>query len=79
MPRPPKPLKYQHRPETLVRSKLKALRVLTTEQIVASLKPGAANPLTVKADGTIMEGNHRIFVLRERDVEVDTLPRTPYK
>jgi hypothetical protein len=34
--------------------------------------------LTVKPDGTIMNGNHRIRVLRDRGVDVDSLPRVPY-
>lgn len=38
-----------------------------------------ANPLVAKADGTIMNGNTRVFVLRERGDDVDALPRTSYE
>lgn len=38
-----------------------------------------ADPLVAKADGTIMSGNTRVFVLRERGYDVDALPRTPYE
>jgi hypothetical protein len=46
-----------------------------TEKIIESLKPGAAEALRVKANGTIMNGNTRIKVLQERGVDVDSLPR----
>jgi biotin operon repressor len=32
----------------------------------------------VKPDGTIVQGNHRIEVLRERGVNVNQLPRETY-
>lgn len=32
-------------------------------------------PLTVYPDGTIADGNSRIVVLKERGVDVDSLPR----
>jgi hypothetical protein len=35
-------------------------------------KPGA---LKARPDGTTLDGHHRIVVLRERGVSVDTLPR----
>ena len=54
------------------------LRTWCTEDIVNSLKPGAEEPLTVKPDGTIMDGNHRIRILRDRGYPVDSLPRVPH-
>jgi hypothetical protein len=35
----------------------------------------------VRQDGTVLDGHHRIAVLRERGVAVDTLPRevVPHK
>lgn len=47
----------------------------STDVIVGSLRPEAANPLTAKPNGTVMQGNTRIFVLRQRGVDVDSLPR----
>ena len=40
-----------------------------------SLRPGQAGALKVKRDGTMIDGHHRIKVLRDRGVDVDTLPR----
>ena len=72
------PLKPLHPPSSLIRSKLDAFRKLTSDQIMDSLKPGKAQPLTAKADGTIIEGHHRIQVLKERQIDVDVLPRVQY-
>lgn len=69
-------LKFLHK--TLSTSSLKYLSRQSTDDIIRSLAPGAKSPLTVKADGTIMQGNHRIHILRERGVDVDSLPRVPY-
>ncbi len=51
----------------------------STDDIVASLRPGATEPLTVTAEGTIMQGNTRVYVLMQRGFDVNTLPRTPYQ
>jgi hypothetical protein len=48
---------------------------LTTEEIIASLKPGQEGALKVRPDGTMADGHHRIRVLRDRGVDVDALPR----
>jgi RHS repeat-associated protein len=50
----------------------------STEEIIESLRPGGRDSLKVKADGTIMDGNTRVQILRERGVDVDSLPREPY-
>jgi hypothetical protein len=52
-------------------------RQKTTEEIVASLLPGAISPLLVKSDGTVMQGNTRIKVLQERGYPIDDLERGP--
>jgi hypothetical protein len=52
-------------------------RQKTTEEIVASLRPGAISPLLVKSDGTVMQGNTRIKVLQERGYPIDDLERGP--
>jgi hypothetical protein len=73
------PLKLLH-PETSLRaSSLKYWGEQTTEGIVSSLRPGAQEPLLVKADGTIMQGNTRIYVLQQRGYDVNSLPRTLYR
>ena len=40
-----------------------------------SLKPGQPNSLKTRPDGTVIEGHHRVKVLRDRGVDVDSLPR----
>lgn len=71
----PPPLKLLHPESTLVPAKLAALEPLSTEMITASLSPGHENCLKTRPDGTILDGNHRIHVLRKRGVDVDNLPR----
>jgi len=71
------PLKPLHADASLSRPKLAHFRKLSTEDLLASLRPGAVGALKVKADGTIMDGHHRLYVLRERGVEVGALPREP--
>lgn len=55
--------------------KLAMFRKLTTEVLLVSLLPTEPGSLKVRPDGTIMDGNHRVHVLRERGVNVDDLPR----
>lgn len=69
------PLKPLHSESSLSRPKLAAFARLATEELVDSLRPGESGSLKVKPDGTIMDGHHRIYVLRERGVDVDALPR----
>ncbi|MBI5526159.1 MAG: hypothetical protein HY897_07475 [Deltaproteobacteria bacterium] len=42
---------------------------------MASLEPGEPGSLKVRPDGTIVDGHHRIEILRERGVNVDALAR----
>jgi len=49
----------------------------STEEIVESLRPRALQPLIVKPDGTIVQGNTRIKVLEERGYPINDLPREP--
>ena len=72
------PLRVLHDEKTLVKGTLDYFRKQTTEQIIRSLEPGAVEPLIVNARGTVMQGNHRISVLMERGVDVNSLPRTPH-
>jgi hypothetical protein len=47
--------------------------------IISSLRPDGPLPLTVKDDGTIMNGNTRIYILKQRGIPVDHLPRRHYE
>lgn len=69
------PLKPLHPEGSLSQPKLTAFRKRPTEELLASLRPGEPGALKAKPDGTIMDGHHRIYVLRERGVDVDGLPR----
>ena len=48
---------------------------MATDQLIESLRPGLPGALKARPDGTVLEGHHRLAVLRERDVDIDTLPR----
>ena len=69
------PLKSLHADSSLNSVKLEQFRKLSKEQLISSLKVGQANSLKVRPDGTLIEGHHRIKVLKERGVDVDSLPR----
>ncbi len=59
------------------RRSLEYHRTRTTDQIVELLRPGPDNkePLRVKPDGRVFQGNTRIKVLEERGYPVNDLPR----
>lgn len=59
----------------MIELKLEYFSRVSTEDLIESLEPEKVNALKVKSDGTIMDGHHRIKVLRERDINVDELPR----
>jgi ParB-like chromosome segregation protein Spo0J len=69
------PLKSLHSDELLSEAKLEKMRVRATEELLESLLPGRLECLKARPDGTILDGHHRIKVLRERGTNVDTLPR----
>jgi len=71
----PPPLKFLHPELTLIASKLAFFERQSTEMILASLSPGQECCLKAQPDGTILEGNHRIYVLRKRGVDIDKLTR----
>ena len=68
-------LKPLHSPELLTSLKLEQLERLSTESLTRSLQPGGKGSLKVRPDGTILDGHHRIQILRQRGVDVDALPR----
>ena len=69
------PLKFLHAESSLIELKLEYFRKISTEDLIESLKPESEGALKTKTDGTIMDGHHRIKVLRERGIDVDELPR----
>jgi hypothetical protein len=71
----PAPLRPLHPERLLSLPKLAAFRKLTTLELLESLVPGQIGSLKVRVDGTIMDGHHRVFVLREREIDVEVLPR----
>lgn len=68
-------LRSLHPQHSLSKAKLEKLRKSSTEELVDSLRPGQSGSLKVKADGTVMDGHHRVTVLRERGYDVDQLDR----
>ena len=69
------PLKSLQSDETLIDLKLDQFRQISTNELIKSLVPGQAGSLKAEQDGTLLDGHHRIKVLRERGVDVDALPR----
>jgi hypothetical protein len=69
------PLLPLHPDSSLNPAKLDKIRQMSTEMLTRSLLPGQRDCLKTRPDGTILDGHHRTFVLRERGVDVDVLPR----
>jgi hypothetical protein len=75
VPSDPVPLKALHPDSSLIGVKLAKMEDASTETLKASLLPGQRDCLKTREDGTILDGHHRIYVLRKRGVDVDALPR----
>lgn len=69
------PLKFLHPEESLSRAKLIQLELLTTEHLIRTLIPGQRDCLKSRLDGTVLDGHHRLHILRARGVDVNDLPR----
>jgi hypothetical protein len=69
------PLKPLHSATSLIQSKLNQLDRVSTDDLLASLLPSQQGSLKVRPDGTILDGHHRIAILRSRGIDVDRLPR----
>jgi hypothetical protein len=69
------PLKALHPEASLSSAKLRQLEHLSSEALVLSLSPGQRDCLKTRPDGTILDGHHRIWILRQRGVDIDALPR----
>lgn len=68
-------LKPLHADSSLIGSKLDKYGKLSNQELIDSLKRGQQDSLKVRPDGTIVDGHHRIKILRDRGVDVDSLPR----
>lgn len=71
----PVPLKPLHPDSSLTAAKLSQIDRIPTEILLHSLLPGQKDCLKTRPDGTILDGQHRIKILRSRGVDVDALPR----
>jgi hypothetical protein len=71
----PPPLQPLHADSTLLPLKLAKDGKLSTQELIDSLCPGQAGALKTRPDGTIVDGHHRIKILRDRGCNVDGLPR----
>jgi len=69
------PLKPLHPDSSLNAVKLAQLERFSTEALRDSLLPGQEGCLKTRQEGTILDGHHRIHILRKRGVDVDGLPR----
>ena len=69
------PLKALHPDDALNPTKLARMERTPTEVLQESLCPGRKDCLKTRPDGTILDGHHRIYVLRRRGIDVDALPR----
>ena len=69
------PLRLLHSEALLSRVKLDQFRRLSTVELIESPALGRAGALKARPDGTVLDGHHRLVVLRERGVNVDALPR----
>jgi hypothetical protein len=68
-------LRPLHPDSALNAQKLGTMEKLSTDTLVTSLLPGTRACLKTRPDGTILDGHHRVYILRRRGVNVDGLPR----
>jgi len=72
-------LRPLHPLSSLSAAKLKMFDGMSSDVLRHSLSPGQEHCLKTKVDGTVLDGNHRIHVLRERGEKVDLLPREVFE
>jgi len=48
---------------------------MTDSELADSLQPRRLGSLKVRPDGTVIDGHHRIKILRDRGFPVDSLPQ----
>jgi len=69
------PLKSLHPDSSLSQVKLAQFSKLSTDDLLDSLSPGRPESLKTRPDGTVIDGHHRLAVLRQRGIHIETLPR----
>lgn len=69
------PLKPLHSDALLSPAKLEQYGKASTQELIESLMLGQPGSLKTRPDGTMVDGHHRIKLLRDRGVDVDALPR----
>ena len=74
-PAVPPPLAVLHSDAALNSLKLAQFERLSKEALQQSLLPGQPGSLKARPEGTLLDGHHRVFVLRSRGVDVNALPR----
>jgi hypothetical protein len=72
---PNPPLRPLHPDSSLSPAKLSKMEKQVTEALIQSLAPDQTDSLKARPDGTILDGHHRVYVLRKRGIDVDALPR----
>ena len=68
-------LKPLHSDTSLRGVKLAVFRKLPSAALKESLSPGHEHSLKTRLDGTMLDGHHRVHILRERGESVDEMPR----
>ena len=68
-------LRRLHGDHTLRNSSLEYWRKQSNESIIRSLTSGGEEHLTIRPDGTVLQGNHRVKVLEERGYDTSNLLR----
>lgn len=69
------PLRFLHAEAILSDVKLERFRTLPAADLIESLRPGQSGALKTRPDGTVLEGHHRLVILRERGIDLDALSR----
>jgi hypothetical protein len=64
-----------HPDTSLSSAKLEKYDKSSTQYIIDSLMPGRPGSLKTRPDGTMVDGHHRIKILKDLGVDVDALPR----
>ena len=67
-------LKPLHDASYLSVAKLAMFERMDSEVLKRSLAPGHEHCLKARPDGTMLDGHHRVHVLRNRGEDVDVLP-----
>lgn len=69
------PLRPLHPDSSLSKAKLVQMERWPTEMLKKSVALGQKDSLKTRPDGTILDGHHRIKILRDRGIDVNVLPR----